>query len=364
MRNLQVKTLFFWFAFLVLGFFSCYWTSESLRIWQPALGTAGSWLLAILFYVIASICFSMVLNAFNRDLDFYGKFLNRGASLFFGLIGLILFWLVCSMPTNTHTLLYHAEIRSAVAKDLKETISYLNSYVNNNTSINLINARYSNKQTEVDMIFSKMYSEMADPEAPGIGIRFKTLVVELNNALSSINPNKKDGRSIQEVKDPGHNLKQWNATFYQYKSQADNILSIYRRACDQEIDRIKESMKSENLQNLITRCDKSDYEIEHMDGVNTSIIDNAEKNLTDAYAFIKAHPNMISFWTPEDSLRYCAENSQPQVRELKVVPQVWKDYLTTDRYDGHGFAWWILLSILVDIAGFIFYYLATKQKSF
>lgn len=360
MGNLQFKKLFYWFAFLVLGFFSCYWTSDSLYIWQPALGWIGSWLLAILFYVMASLSFSLVLNAFNRNIDFYGKFLGRGASLFLGLIGLILFWLVCSMPTNTHTLLYNAEARNTVSKDLSETQNYLAAFENKNSAIEAINAKYENKEREINLIFVKMMAEMDDPSNTGIGIRFRTLVAELNTALSSINPNTRQGRSIQEAKNPGSNRTQWLATYYQYKSQVDDILRMYRRACDNEIAGVRKQMDSPELRKLIINCDSAKRDIDKMTSVSNNIIEQSVKDLTAAYAYIGANSSMIVFQSREDSMRYCDENAHPKIKALQVVPQVWKDFLTTDRYNGHGFAWWILISILVDIAGFIFFFLATK----
>lgn len=358
MRNLQVKTLFYWVAFLVLGFFSCYWTAESLYIWQPSLKLPGSWLVAILFYVMASLSFSLILKAFNRDVDFYGKFLSRGASLFVGVIGLILFWLVCSMPTNTHTLLYNAEVRGVIAADLQETRAYLDAYKHNNSKLNYIDAKYRTKQDQVDAAISKMTSEINDPSNPGIGPRFNILVEELDLILKADGMN---NAAIQPVKNIGTNQKQWTETLKQYKSQAYTLLKDYKRKCDQEKAEVSKAMDSDVLNKNIDRCDKAIKDVERMNGVSNAIIAEAIMDLTDSYAFIKSHPDMITFRSKADSLRYCGPNPQPQVKALQVVPQVWKDYFTTDRYEGHGFIWWVLLSILVDLAGFIFFYLANKE---
>lgn len=362
MKQFQFKQLFYWFAFLILGFFSCYWTADSLSIWQPALGIAGSWLIAILFYVMASLSFSLVLNALNRSYDFYGKFLGRGASLFVGLIGLILFWLVCSMPTNTHTLLYNADVRTTISDDLSATLKYLRSLEKNNTAINKINAKYESKETEVNAIFVRMLAEMKDPGNKGIGQRFRTLVAELNTALSPINPNANNGASIQEVKNPGSNPTQWLATYYQYKSQADAILKIYRTSCDAEITQVRRAMDNKRLKNLIADCETATKDIDRMESVNNTVIKEAVKDLTDSYAYIGANAKYLTFESSEDSVTYCAPNAQPRVKSLQVVPSVWYDFITTNRYDGHGFIWWVLISLLVDIAGFIFFYLANNQK--
>ncbi len=360
MQRLQFKTIFCWLAFIVLGFFSCYWTADSLYIWQPILGLVGSWLLAILFYVMASLCFSLFLNALDKRHDFYGKFLNRGASLTLGIIGLLLFWLTCSMPTNTHTLLYNAEVRNTLSQDFATTIDYLDAFEKNNTAIKNIEAEYESVANQVELIFNKMLAEMEDHSNKGIGIRFKTLVAELNNVLSRINTNAEGRSAIQEVKNPGSTPTQWLATYYQYREQANRVLTVYRNECDQRIAEVRKKMNSERLKALINDCETGQREIENMKGVNNEIIDVAMKDLTDAYSFIGANASYITFKSREDSVRYCAENAHPQARALQVVPDVWKDYLTTDKYNGHGFIWWVLISILVDIAGFVFFYIANK----
>ena len=48
----------------------------------------------------------------------------------------------------------------------------------------------------------------------------------------------------------------------------------------------------------------------------------------------------------------------PESKAMLSVPDVWKDYLTTDKYEGHGFIWWVLIALLVDISGFIFFQMA------
>ncbi len=364
MGNLQVKNLFYWFAFLVLGFFSCYWTADSLYIWQPVLGKAGAWLVAILFYVMASLSFTLVMNALDRNTDFYGKFLGRGASLIVGTVGLLLFWLACSMPTNTHTLLYNAEIRSTASQDLANTLSYLSALENKNSEIEKINARYESKEGEVAAIFTRMLAELQDPSNKGIGPRFRVLVADLNTALSGIDPKATGGKPIQEVKNPGSNINQWLATYYQYKMQAEGIMKIYRANCDNEIARVRNSLngKNSNYKALVNDCETARREIQGMKGVNAGLIAAAQKDLEDAYSYINTNAKYITFTTPEDSALYSREKPVTRVRELQVIPQVWHDYLLTDKYNGHGFIWWVLIAVLVDIAGFIFFYLANKGK--
>ena len=45
------------------------------------------------------------------------------------------------------------------------------------------------------------------------------------------------------------------------------------------------------------------------------------------------------------------------------VFDVWEDFFAGE-YAGNGFAFWIIISILVDIAAFIFFDLAFKKREY
>ena len=95
-------------------------------------------------------------------------------------------------------------------------------------------------------------------------------------------------------------------------------------------------------------------DIESMIGINNDIISAAERDLENSYAFIKTNSKYIVL-KPEDVDRYTREGVLPEAEEMKSVPDVWKDYLTTNKYDGHGFFWWVLIALLVDLSAFIFF---------
>lgn len=66
MRTLNVKKIVCILAFIGLAGFSCFWTAESLFIWQPSITIWGAWLIAVVFYIIASICFSRFIKGFEK----------------------------------------------------------------------------------------------------------------------------------------------------------------------------------------------------------------------------------------------------------------------------------------------------------
>ena len=65
MKALNLKSIILAVGFIGLAGFSCYWTAESLFIWQPSITIAGAWLIAVVFYIIASLSFSYLSSTYK-----------------------------------------------------------------------------------------------------------------------------------------------------------------------------------------------------------------------------------------------------------------------------------------------------------
>lgn len=345
MRTLNYTKIVSVVAFFGLAGFSCFWTAESLYIWQPSITLAGAWLIAIVFYIIASICFSKMLKALDKNEYFGGKLFGRGGQLLLGLLGLIIFWLMVSLPTNTHTLLYRASIKNIITSDLTRTQGYLQGLKDNNVEIKKIKNKYDSKKEAVDALILRLLAEIDNPSAVGIGSRFETILVELDRTLD---------KKIQRVANTGTTRSQWLTAINYYQSQAYEQLKIYRATCDKEIDEIKRMMGSKTLDRLVKNGEIALSDINRMNGIVNEIIAAAVDDLTNSYSFIKANSQYIAF-KDNDQKRYTREGAMPEAKEMLSVPDVWKDFLTTDKYSGHGFIWWVFIALLVDLAGFVFF---------
>ena len=354
MRTVNFKQIIAIIAFLALAGFSCFWTAESLFIWQPSITLVGAWLIAIVFYIVASICFSLFLKSFDRNTWFQpGLFSSRAGHLVWGFLGILLFWIMVSLPTNTHTLLYRASIKNVVTSDLNRTLGYLQELKDNNVEINKVNDKYESKKEAVDALILRLIAEIDNPSAIGIGTRFETVLLELDAEL---------GTKLQRNANVGTTRTQWLTTVNYYQTQAYAQLKIYRAECDREIDRIRELMNSAVLNGLIDNCKIALNDVNQMQGVNNEIIEAAVNDLRNGYAFIKANSQYISFKDGEGE-RYTRDGAMPESQAMLSVPDVWKDFLTTNKYDGHGFIWWVFIALLVDWAAFIFFNMAVSNKN-
>ncbi len=359
MNRINYKQIISVLAFIALAGFSCFWTAESLFIWQPSITLVGAWLIAIVFYIVASLCFSKVFKSLDKAEDFHGKLFGRTGSFLLGLVGLIVFWLMVSLPTNTHTLLYRASIRSIVTTDLTRTQGYLQGLKDNNVEIKKIENKYSSKKDAVDALILRLIAEIDNPSAVGIGSRFEKILVELDQTLFE---GDQGNKKLQRVASVGTTRAQWLTAINYYQAQAYEQLKLYRARCDKKIDEIKQMMGSKELNSLIKNCGIALSDVTKMKSVNNDIINGALEDLDNGYSYIKSNSQYIEF-KDKDKENYTRDGAIPEARQMLSVPDVWKDFLTTDKYDGHGFIWWVLISLLVDLAAFIFFNIAFSKQN-
>ena len=344
MNKLNYSKIIALFAFIILAGFSCFWTAESLFIWQPSITIYGAWAFAICFDIIASICFGKMLKALDKNEDFYGKLGGRTGALLIGLLGLVLFW-GASFATNTHTLLYRASIESVIIDDLNRTQGYLSDLRNNNVEIKKIEQKYQAKEDEVEALLKRLIAECTDPSNPGIGIRFNKILAELDIVL---------GKKIQRVKDNGRTRTQLLITIEHYAQQAREMLKVEKAKRNNEIAQLKKVMNSTVLANLMANNKIALSDIQNMEGINHDIIAAAVLDLENSYSYIKSNSKYIEF-KEQDKEKYTKDGAIPEAQKMLAINVVWKDFLSTDKYDAHGFAWWIVIALMIDLAAFIFF---------
>ena len=95
--------------------------------------------------------------------------------------------------------------------------------------------------------------------------------------------------------------------------------------------------------------------------VDNDLIKQADIALRQGYATIHNYRDNINFSNESDKTLYEANDQITRTARLLSVFDVWKDYLS-GKYAGRGFIFWILLSIVVDVAAFIFFDIAFAQR--
>jgi len=117
-------------AFLVFAIISCVATAQSLSLTLEMeipfwLSFSMMFIFAFGIYLLTSYCFKLVIDACNMDV--YVD--HRRRDFILGIFGVLLFWLVCSMPTNTHSLFYTKVVDKVIVTELDNQKATLNNEV-------------------------------------------------------------------------------------------------------------------------------------------------------------------------------------------------------------------------------------------
>ena len=85
--------------------------------------------------------------------------------------------------------------------------------------------------------------------------------------------------------------------------------------------------------------------------------------LNKGYNEVKKNRDFVNFSSKADEETYTADHPVTKVKRMISVFDVWEDFIKGE-YAGHGFIFWVIMSILVDIAAFIFFDLAFRKTDY
>ncbi len=337
-------------AFLAFATVSCWATAESLHLLLSSLPLVLCWVITVGFFVIASLGTKMIVDSFNQDV--YME--KRGLRLIGGILITLIFWLICSMPTNTHTFFFRNVINDKVTSDIATTQTYLAQIKNNEINETKIQAKSLELRNKVDSKLGELKAEIENEANPGIGPKSKQIMKDFAELLgvAKIEPLSSRGASIQDRD------RLYNAYRNKIYILLENRLLIL----------VKEMTPSNN--NYMKQAEKDWKNLE----LTKEYIENKKLDLDDAddiklicdklnagYSTIKNYPQFVDFKNSNDEATYTAPNPVTKVKRMTSVFDVWDDFLKGD-YAGHGFFFWVLISILVDLAAFIFFDIAFKKQ--
>ncbi len=350
MNDNKFLKIFSLVAFLIFAYVSCWATAESLHLLLSSWPVFMCWAVTVGFFFIASWGSKMIVDSLNQDVWIE----NHGMHLVGGIIILLVFWLCCSMPTNTHTFFYRSVISSKVSSDIQKTQSYLGQIKANQFVQDSIKRAQSDLENKVRLKLGELEAEIQNGANPGNGPAAKQRLRELANLL--------DVPSIQPLSGTGST-----------KSDRDKLVDAYRQKILNLLDVKKQNIASsmQTANNNHINAAKAAYE--QLVTVKNEI-NNGELDLNDAhdvktvcdvlnvgYAVIGSYSQFVGFANDIDKNKYTSPNAVTDVDRMISVFDVWKDFLRGE-YAGRGFWFWVLISVLVDVASFIFFDIAFKKR--
>lgn len=337
-------------AFLAFAAVSCWATAESLHLLLPSFPLVMCWIVTIGFFFIASWGTKMIVDSLNQQI--YME--KRGLNLIGGIFILIVFWLICSMPTNTHTFFYRNAINDKVTDDISLTKSYLAQIKDNTVTDDKIKLKCVELQNKVDTKLGELKAEIMNDANPGFGPKAKAILREFAEILgvAKIEPLSFKGTSIQDRQ------KLYDA----YRTKMYILLE------SKTANIIKEMTPSNQDYRVLAERDFKNLELTEQyikDGTlnlnDAEDIQSVCDNLNQGYGTIRNYSQFVNFKNENDEIDYTAPNSVTKVKRMISVFDVWKDFLAGE-YAGRGFIFWVIISILVDIAAFIFFDIAFKKR--
>ncbi len=337
-------------GFLAFAAVSCWATSESLHLLLPDLPIILCWAITIGFFFIASWGTKMIADSLNQNI--YME--KRGVTLIGGIIIVLVFWLICSMPTNTHTFFFRNLIDEKVTTDIASTQGYLAQIKDNTVTEARINAKCAELENQVNAKLQSLEGEIKNPLNPGNGPETEKVLGEIAQILGVSKINKLSGT--------GNSVAERNKLYQAYREvilmQLENKkLNVVKQMLPSNDNYRKKAEKDwKNLELTKKYIDEGQLILTDAEDVKTVC-----NNINQGYSTIKAHQEFVDFKNETDKEAYTCDNPQTKVARLLSVYDVWVDFIT-GKEGGLAFIFWIIISILVDVAAFIFFDIAFKKR--
>lgn len=343
--------------YLLFAAGSCWATAESLHLTWANIPSYVCWVIAIGFYLIASIGATMIAKSLDKS-----KFIQkRGALMCGGIVIMILFWLICSMPTNTHTFLYRNVINTTVTNDITTTSKYLTQIETNEVTENTIQKKCEELKNKIDSKLQSLESEINSPLNPGVGPNAKKIMTEFPALLSvdNINFPSIGNNSTLSVQQKQQYYAACRKMIYDMLPSAYNNIRASLMPSEAAFKKMRSSAKTanKNLKMTSAYIENGQLDVNNPEHV-LQLCDNLDKG----YVVIKAHNQFVNFQTPEDKSHYTGTHVENKVKHIISVFDLWRDFFTGKQQGGLSMVFCIIMSVLVDLAAFVFFYLVQKDN--
>lgn len=342
-------------AFVAFAAVSCWATAESLHLLLYTWPLAACWVVTIGFFIIASLGTKLIVDSLNQNIYLE----KRGWKLLGGIFLVLVFWLICSMPTNTHTFFYRTVISDKVTTDISTTRGYLGQIKNNTNNKNQAALKVSELKNNVDVLLGELEAEIKNDANPGFGPKAKEIFRKFAGLLGvdKIEPLAIKGTSVQ---DRNKLCDAYRSKMYILAdSKANNIMASILTPNPDNLKEVK--AVDENLSRVRKFISNGTIDLNNpmdMTGDN-GVCDK----INEGYNVIKKNKEFVNFASKAEEDIYTADNPVTKVKRMVSVFDVWKDFIKGE-YTGYGFIFWIIIAILVDIAAFIFFDLAFRKTDY
>lgn len=352
MTNFNIGRFFSILLFLAFAGISAWATAESFHLSLDTWPKVLCWVMAAGFMVVASIGTKLIVDSLNQNIDVD----NRGWQLVGGIILLIAFWIVCSMPTNTHTFFYRSDIHRVVNDDIATTEAYLQQLERFTVNANYKTEKINHLKEQVELKLGELEGEIRNEANPGFGTKSKQILREFASLLDMP---KMEQLSVGQNASRQQVIDAYRSKIYALRDAKIREIQNETEAAESSLFKNKAKEHLAELRNVRLAIDNGDLNLNIAEQVAA-----AEKVIDRAYKTIGAYSEFVNF-KGHDKEIYVPSDGKEAITKVKStisVYNVWKDMLTTNKYEGHGLWFWVVMAILVDVAAFIFFDIAFARR--
>lgn len=206
----------------------------------------------------------------------------------------------------------------------------------------------------MDILLGELEAEIKNEENPGFGRKSKEILRKFATlfGVDKVEPLSYKGTSKQDREKLCDAYR--TKIYILAENRASNIMV---HILSPNSDNIKEVKRDEENLAIV----KKSIEDKTINLNDAEDIKDVCDKLNTAYNTVKKNSDFVNFSPETDEMNYTADNPVTKVKRMISVFDVWEDFMAGE-YAGHGFMFWIIISILVDIAAFIFFDLAFKKR--
>lgn len=339
-----------WFImFLIVGALSCWATASSFMLIIP-LPWYIIWAMTIVFFVFASYSYKMIKDEARNCSEGRGKKSTRIAKLLAAVFLFVMTWGVISMPTNAHTFFYKLQIGNVVTEDLKTTEKYTEQLAHRLNISKYDSTAYCSFKKDCDALMNDF-----ENEANGTGLTGERFISKYSlRYVAAIN--KELGIYGNYHIEPPMTTRNMKDTHTQIELTRNRLHEQYSAIEDQKLKVSKKDsyLAKESLNKIKAMQDTINYLI--MVGQISStksepIIKQTDGVLTLAYSNIKTNEKYVYFNTDEDNDLYTSDYIETRTSRFLHPYKVFGDFFVGKI--PFIFISWIILSILLDLIGFV-----------
>jgi hypothetical protein len=332
-------------AYLVLMFVSCWATVESLRLLLPSWPVVFFWAVSVIFFVVASMGTKLIVDSFNQRV----RIDNRGWRLIGGILLLTVFWIIFFLPTNTHTFFYRSVIKDVLVDELTNTKGLLQNLSDEGEAGRIIEQEKNDFRNKIAALFANYSSEINNPGLIGSGERADNVLIEMEKELGP----------IQRLILRSNSLHDRRIFLDEMGRLITVLLESKLTTYDTKLRNINSGLDKKSIRKLITEIQKIQNKISVMPTSNDEPTQLTRDILTQSFAIINQYSDVLKQTYP--NARVLLAYPLPMIVKLDSVVEVWKEFFA-GKYADRGFVFWIIIAALIDIAGFIFFDIAFKNR--